>query len=267
MKKSLAGKTFQVLRGLLVFAFATLQSHPSVGQSSDALRQPTPGGTGSPEQELGSLIKRNWIMTKLVGDCLPGQPYADRAKCLARYGATLDVTFPDNCQIAVIERRSLPSDVRRKWDGSVDGSFPVAREATVDLRSLNEGRISLKPTVNLGFDLTKSSMPTIRVAMSDKANAWVALPPPPLEADLASAYPDAAARRQALFAEEKRWAESIQPYSGGELLPIIDLSSSGLQVRLSALGILFPPQQGFNYPAIEQRVVGTLKALLAKCHR
>ncbi|KJC44509.1 hypothetical protein [Bradyrhizobium sp. LTSP857] len=266
MKKSLAGKVFQAARSLLVVVF-TSQSHPSVGQSNDALRQPTTAETATPEQELGSLIKRNWVMTKLAGDCLPGQLYADRVKCLSRYGASIEVTYPDECRITVVERRSLPSDVPRKWDGSIDGSLPVAREATVDLRSLNETRISLKPTVNLGFDLTKSNMPTLRAAMSDRPNAWVTLPPPPLEADLVSAYPDAVARRQALFAQERRWYDGIQPYAGGELLQSIDLSSSGLQVRMSALGILFPPQQGFNYPAIEQRVIGTLKALLAKCHR
>ncbi|WP_354064215.1 hypothetical protein [Bradyrhizobium sp. RT6a] len=220
----------------------------------------------SPEQEFGALIKRNWVMTKLVGDCIPGQPYADRIKCFARFGATMEIHYPDECRMTVVERRALPPDVHRKWDGTIDGSLPIAREATLDLRSLNESRISLKPTINLGFDVTEASVPTFRVAMSDKPEVWVSLPPPPLEAHLSASYPDPSARRQALSAEERRWSERMQPYSGSDLLRSLDLSSSGLQLRMSALGIVYSPYQGFPYPATEQRVVGMLKALIAKCH-
>jgi hypothetical protein len=263
-------KTRAALWNAAAVAIALAQATPSRAQPADrgTAAQQSPGeftvDPSRPEQALGELITANFVTMKSAGQC-PQPGYADRLKCLARLGWSLQTSVPDECRLTMVERRTAEGP--RKWDGTPDGStpFPLARELTVDLRSLNESQIKLDPFISLRFDLTKSSVPAEKVLLWGSPNVWIAVVSPPIEDDLTATYPDPAARERELMNRSILWSSLTAPLREGRLLQNATLSPSGLEIQMSPPGMIF---LGRATPAASQQyVVGVLKALLAKCHR
>jgi hypothetical protein len=219
----------------------------------------------TPERKLGEILKRNWVMTNM-DSCQPSLPYRARLACAESSGAAFSLQYPADCRISVIVR-DPPLVVQRKWDGSAVGSTLVARQIAFDLRSLREDKISVSPLMELYFQVSKSRMPVISVAMSSDPDKWITIPSPPLEEDFTTDFPDRAARIEALSQARFQWSRVISSYGH---LPhdrqSFELSPQFLKVTTQSMGGLWYSNDGSLSRAAQNRLVNILKSILAKCH-
>lgn len=220
----------------------------------------------TPEQKLGEFIKRSWYTNP--SGCEPAQPYKERVACTERAGYSLSIHYPAACQMTVTERQPAPLNLKRRWDGSVEGAYLMARETSFDLTALKEDAITTNPIVRLQFRLSRAKMPTVRVLASINPKEWITLVPPPIEDDFAAELPDPALREQAFSLAAGEWTQKIAPFSRFQSdQGMFELTPRSFTLSMHPMAMLWwsPTDGGALTRAAQGRFTDTLKAVLAKC--
>jgi hypothetical protein len=133
-------RTQQIIFTLLIIGASIV---PKAASSQDrgltVLNQAT-----TPKQVLGVFLLIGWALSPASRCGMGPAAFRTAVECQRAKGYTFEVSYPSQCVMTVTERRP-PVNVKKKWDGTVTGSYIVAREITFDLHALSEDGIQIEP--------------------------------------------------------------------------------------------------------------------------
>jgi hypothetical protein len=260
-------RTQQIIFTLLVIG-ASIVPRPASSQDRGmtVLNQAT-----TPEQVLGVFLLIGWALSPASRCGMGPATFRTTVECQRAKGYTFEVSYPSQCVMTVTERRP-PVNVKKKWDGTVTGSYIVARQITFDLHALSEDGIQFEPFTLLRLKMSKALMPSVRILRTGQPETWIRLPDPPLESDydVKPGDPFDSAARKSFNEAERVWRAKVASYGGGYEEFNSGSGSSGVLSPLSmdsgnlTIGVSNTFYRSESIAA-KQKITAALKGILSDC--